>query len=146
MRFLLTGFVGLLLAVSGLFAQGYSDYQVSGTLAPSYQCPDGYDGGMVGGGYMGGGGAAAYGGGAFAPMQPLFGGLRDRSSLYRTYPYGLAPYTRYGRIFGYTQRSFGGNENPYAGINPEAGNPYAGYTVTRGPRDFLMKNPPNIGP
>lgn len=36
--------------------------------------------------------------------------------------------------------------NPYEGINPYANNPYAGNTVTRGPRDFLMSNPPNIGP
>lgn len=36
--------------------------------------------------------------------------------------------------------------NPYAGIDPYANNPYAGNTVTRGPRDFLMQNPPNIGP
>jgi len=36
--------------------------------------------------------------------------------------------------------------NPYAGVDPYANNPYAGNTVTRGPRDFLMSNPPNIGP
>lgn len=38
------------------------------------------------------------------------------------------------------------NVNPYEGIDPTAGNPYAGNTPTRGPRDFLMTNPPNIGP
>lgn len=36
--------------------------------------------------------------------------------------------------------------NPYEGINPYQGNPFEGNTVTRGPRDFLMNNPPNIGP
>ena len=63
----------------------------------------------------------------------------------RTAPMGAYPYTTYGPIFGYV-RPNSATANPYAGINPEAGNPYAGYTITRGPRDFLMKNPPNIGP
>ena len=150
MRFSLVGFLGLaavLVLGAGLSAQSFSDYQVTGSVAPSYQCPEYYDGGYVaGGGYVVDGGYA--GPGVFAPAEPIFGrySLWDRSSMYRTYPGGLAPYTRYEPIFGFVRPGWGSRENPYQGIDPEANNPYAGYTVTRGPRDFLMKNPPNIGP
>ena len=140
MRVILSGFLGaviLLAAAAGLSAQSYSDYQVTGSVAPPYY------GGYVDGGYVGG-----YDAGVYAPAAPLFGrfSLYDRSSRYRTYPGGFAPYARYGAVFGFVRPGYRGGENPYQGIDPEANNPYAGYTVTRGPRDFLMKNPPNIGP
>ncbi len=149
MRVFLAGFVGaavLLAAAAGLRAQTFSDYQVTGSVAPSYECPEVYyGGGQAVGGYVDGG---YLGGGYIEPAAPIFGrySLRDRSSMYRTYPGGLAPYARYGAIFGFVRPGLRGNDNPYQGIDPEANNPYAGYTVTRGPRDFLMKNPPNIGP
>ena len=153
MRVILSGFLGavvLLASAAGLFAQSYSDYQVSGSVAPSYECPEPYvAGGYVGGGYVDGGYVGGgYAAGAYAPAAPIFGrySLYDRSSMYRTYPGGIAPYARYGAIFGFVRPGFRGGENPYEGIDPEANNPYAGHTVTRGPRDFLMKNPPNIGP
>jgi hypothetical protein len=151
MRKVLTGFLGLaitLASAAGLFAQSLSDYQVSGSIAPSYQGSFHevyYDSGYYGGGYSGG-----YIGGSYTvePATPLFGrySLRDRISRYRTYPGGLAPYAQYGGFFGFIVPGPRGNENPYQGIDPESNNPYAGYTVTRGPRDFLMRNPPNIGP
>ena len=148
MRVFLSGFLGIaivLAAAAGLSAQSFSDYQVSGSVAPSYECPEPYYGGYIGGGYVDGGYA---GGGIYAPAAPVFGrySLYDRNSMYRTYPGGIAPYQRYGAIFGFVRPGLRGGENPYQGIDPEANNPYAGYTVTRGPRDFLMKNPPNIGP
>ena len=141
MRVFLSGLFGIaivLAAAAGLSAQSFSDYQVSGSVAPSYECPEPYYGGYVGGGY---------GGGVYAPATPIFGrySLWDRSSRYRTYPGGLAPYARYEPIFGFILRDTG-SANPYQGVDPDVNNPYAGYTVTRGPRDFLMKNPPNIGP
>ena len=34
---------------AGLSAQSFSDYQVTGSVAPSYQCPEYYDGGYAGG-------------------------------------------------------------------------------------------------
>ena len=150
MRFSIIGFLAWCFAAllgAGVSAQSFSDYQVSGSVAPSYQCPEYYGGGYpADGGYVVDGGYA--GPGVFEPATPIFGrySLRDRSSMYRTYPGGLAPYMRYGSIFGFVRPGWGGNDNPYQGIDPEANNPYAGYTVTRGPRDFLMKNPPNIGP
>ena len=48
-----------------------------------------------------------------------------------------------GRLLG---RLAARRTNPYEGINPYAGNVFDGNTVTRGPRDFLMSNPPSIGP
>ncbi len=148
MKVLLSGLLGIavvLAAAAGLSAQSFSDYQVSGSVASSYECPEPFYGGYAGGGYVDGG---YVGGGAYAPAVPIFGRytLYDRSSMYRTYPGGLAPYARYGAIFGFVRPGYRGGENPYQGIDPEANNPYAGHTVTRGPRDFLMKNPPNIGP
>ncbi|MBR6481526.1 MAG: hypothetical protein IKT12_07460 [Thermoguttaceae bacterium] len=138
MKVILSGLLGIaivLAAAAGLSAQSFSDYQVSGSVASSYECPEPFYGGYVGGG-------------VYAPAVPIFGRytLYDRSSMYRTYPGGLAPYARYGAIFGFVRPGYRGGENPYQGIDPEANNPYAGHTVTRGPRDFLMKNPPNIGP
>ncbi|MBQ1454595.1 MAG: hypothetical protein IIZ25_01940 [Thermoguttaceae bacterium] len=46
----------------------------------------------------------------------------------------------------WAQRRYQSQVNPYEGINPYQGNPLDGNTVTRGPRDFFMTNPPNIGP
>lgn len=55
----------------------------------------------------------------------------------------------YGPGFGHSvarpNAGIRGRRAGYAGIDPYANNPYAGNTVTRGPRDFLMTNPPNIG-
>ena len=66
MRVFLSGFLGIaavLAAAAGLFAQSFSDYQVSGSVAPSYECPEPYYGGYVGGGYVDGG--------IYAPAAPI---------------------------------------------------------------------------
>ena len=46
----------------------------------------------------------------------------------------------------WAQRRYQSEVNPYEGIDPYKGNPLQGNTVTRGPRDFFMSNPPSIGP
>ena len=133
------------------------EQQISGKIASSYQPSDTV---AIGSGY--------YNTGSYenAPVYTVNGVGPD---FYSTYHGGTeVPYPEvalrnqrrvYGGQYGHGVRSGAGafyrpgvigsrraNANPYEGIDPTAGNPYAGNTVTRGPRDFLMTNPPNIGP
>ena len=148
------GCIGLLTwgIVADAYAHGpfYSapSYQVSGKLTSNYLPSDtvsAYQPSGMAQGYGNPGvyeGSGVYGGGIAVPT---FGQGTAAAGMNRTYPGGIAPYRRYGGLFGFVRRDRG-EVNPYEGIDPQAGNPYAGYTITRGPRDFLMKNPPNIGP
>lgn len=147
MKRFLTGFVGLVMmtitAAASVPAQEvYNfDYQTGTSAYQAAPAASYYGSQTVGTAY-------SYAEESYNPYssQPLLVPRFASSSRYRTYPGGIAPYARYGRIFGFTRPGLIGRNNPYQGIDPQAGNPYAGHTVTRGPRDFLMKNPPNIGP
>ena len=129
----------LLICVFALLATGFAASnalgQVNEYLSPEFQV-----GGKLVSEYAPGAVVESFGSPLPATQPPRI----LRNTWNRTYPGGIAPYRRYGMLFGFTRRNIG-ESNPYQGMDPEAGNPYAGYTITRGPRDFLMKNPPNIG-
>lgn len=157
-------FVGVLTGCAGTYYQ---------TGCPKTMTPGGPLGGKISGDYRPSNNSAMLGSDFYrynglAEQAPVYTVNGNDPNMYRTYQGGTALETaevamrggRYGSyagsayVGGYGQNARPGingrraarQTNPYAGIDPYANNPYAGNTVTRGPRDFLMRNPPNIGP